>query len=73
MNPKKHIHGHRPKWIRQSARVPRGIHTSGPARDDPRRILELYALLFCQGGFRQIGLTFARPLLVVAAVKPGNL
>jgi len=34
---------------------------------------ELYALLFCQGGFRQIGVTFARLLLMIAAVKPGDL
>jgi len=36
-------------------------------------IPELYALLFCQGGFRQIGVTFARFLLAIAAVKPGDL
>jgi hypothetical protein len=36
-------------------------------------ILELYAFLFCQGGFRQIGPTFARFLLVIAAVKPSDL
>ena len=36
-------------------------------------ILELYALLFCQGGFRQIGVTFARFLLVIATVKLGDL
>ncbi len=36
-------------------------------------ILELYAFLFCQGGFRQIGVTFARFLLVIAAAKPGDL
>jgi len=35
-------------------------------------ILE-HALLFCQGGFRQIGVTFARFLLVIAVVKPGDL
>ena len=34
---------------------------------------ELYALLFCQGGFRQICVTFARLLLMIAAVKPGDL
>jgi hypothetical protein len=36
-------------------------------------ILELYAFLFCQGGFRQIGVTFAWFLLVIAAAKPGDL
>ena len=36
-------------------------------------ILELYALLSCPGGFRQIGVTFERFLLVIATVKLGDL
>jgi len=48
---------------------------SRAARDDPRRNPGAGALrpLFCQGGFRQIGVTFARLLLMIAAVKPGDL
>jgi hypothetical protein len=37
------------------------------------QMLDLYAFLFCQGGFRQMGLTFEQFLLVVAVVKPGDL
>jgi hypothetical protein len=36
-------------------------------------ILDLYAFVFCQGGFRQLGMTFEQFLLVVAAVKPHDL
>jgi len=36
-------------------------------------VLELYAFLFCQGGFRQLGMTFEQFLLVIAAFKPGDL
>ena len=36
-------------------------------------VLDLYAFLFCQGGFRQIGLTFEQFLLVIATFKPGDL
>jgi hypothetical protein len=36
-------------------------------------VLELYAFLFCQGGFRQLGMTFEQFLLVIAAFKPEDL
>jgi len=36
-------------------------------------LLELYAFIFCQGGFRQRGMTFERFLLVAAAIKPADL
>jgi hypothetical protein len=36
-------------------------------------VLDLYAFLFCQGGFRQIGMTFEQFLLVIATFKPGDL
>jgi hypothetical protein len=36
-------------------------------------MLEFYAFVFCQGGFRQVGLTFEQFLLVAAAVKPADL
>jgi hypothetical protein len=35
-------------------------------------ILEFYAFVFCQGGFRQLGLTFEQFLLVAAAIKPAD-
>lgn len=36
-------------------------------------ILDLYAFLFCQGGFRHLGMTFEQFLLVIAAIAPGEL
>lgn len=36
-------------------------------------LLELYALKFCQGGFRRLGMTFEQFLLVAAAVKPRDV
>ena len=36
-------------------------------------MLEFYAFVFCQGGFRQVGITFEQFLLVAAAVKPADL
>jgi hypothetical protein len=36
-------------------------------------MLEFYAFVFCQGGFRQVGMTFEQFLLVAAAVKPADL
>jgi hypothetical protein len=36
-------------------------------------ILDLYAFIFCQRGYRQLGLTFEQFLLVAAAFKPGDL
>jgi hypothetical protein len=36
-------------------------------------MVEFYAFLFCQGGFRQAGMTFEQFLLVAAAVKPADL
>jgi hypothetical protein len=35
-------------------------------------LLEFYAFVFCQGGFRQLGLTFEQFLLVAAAIKPAD-
>jgi hypothetical protein len=34
--------------------------------------LEFYAFVFCQGGFRQLGMTFEQLLLVAAAIKPAD-
>src|SRR5690242_8750521 len=36
-------------------------------------ILELYAFIFCQRGYRQLGLTFEQFLHVAAAFKPSDL
>lgn len=36
-------------------------------------MLEFYAFVFCQGGFRQAGMTFEQFLLVAAAIKPSDL
>ena len=36
-------------------------------------MLELYAFIFCQGGFRQVGMTFEQFLLVAAALRPADL
>src|SRR5271156_4387322 len=36
-------------------------------------MLEFYAFVFCQGGFRQAGMTFEQFLLVAAAIKPTDL
>jgi hypothetical protein len=42
----------------------------GTIRDE---VLELYAFTFCQGGFRQLDMTFEQFLLVAAAMKPTDL
>jgi hypothetical protein len=39
----------------------------------PDELLDFYAFIFCQGGFRQLGMTFEQFLLVVATVLPGRL
>lgn len=36
-------------------------------------LLDFYAFIFCQGGFRVLGMTFEQFLLVVATVVPGRL
>jgi hypothetical protein len=36
-------------------------------------MLELYAFIFCQGGFHQLDITFEQFLLVAAALKPADL
>lgn len=36
-------------------------------------VLDLYAFLFCQGGFRNLGMTFEQFLLVITTFKPGEL
>jgi hypothetical protein len=36
-------------------------------------MLEFYAFIFCQGGFRNLGMTFEQFMLVAAALKPADL
>ncbi len=36
-------------------------------------LLELYAFIFCQHGFHQLGMTFEQFLRVVTTVRPGEL
>jgi hypothetical protein len=56
------------------AREPRAFPESPTRLTLPTTIrnemLELYAFIFCQGGFRQLGMTFEQFLLVAAAIKP---
>jgi hypothetical protein len=35
-------------------------------------MVESYAFIFCQGGFRHLGMTFEQFLLVAAAIKPAD-
>ena len=35
----------------------------------PDRIIDFYAFVFCQGGFRNLGLTFEQFLAVISVVK----
>ena len=36
-------------------------------------MVEFYAFVFCQRGFRQLGMTFEQFLIVAAAIKPDDL
>jgi hypothetical protein len=59
------------------AREPRAFPEARTRRTLPAAIrdemLELYAFIFCQGGFRQLGMTFEQFLLVATAIKPADL
>ncbi len=59
------------------AREPRAFPEASTSPGLPTTIrdemVEFYAFVFCQGGFRQVGMTFEQFLLVVAAVKPTDL
>ncbi len=39
----------------------------------PDEVLDLYAFLFRQRGFRSLGITFEQFLIVVATIAPGEL
>ena len=59
------------------AREPRAFPEASTSPTLPTTIrdemLEFYAFIFCQGGFRKVGMTFEQFLLVAAAVKPADL
>lgn len=58
------------------AHEPRAFPEASASRVLPTTIrdetLEFYAFVFCQGGFRQLGMTFEQFLLVAAAIKPAD-
>jgi hypothetical protein len=58
-------------------REPRAFPEAATARTLPLVIrdetLEVYAFVFCQGGFHQLGMTFEQFLLVAAALKSPEL
>ena len=60
-----------------SVREPRAFPEATTPPTLPRTIrdevLELYAFTFCQGGFRQLDMTFEQFLLVTAAMSPSDL
>ncbi len=60
-----------------AAREPRAFPEASTSPALPMTIrdemVEFYAFVFCQGGFRQVGMTFEQFLLVAAAVKPADL
>ncbi|MGA9723665.1 MAG: hypothetical protein WBQ86_14495 [Candidatus Binatus sp.] len=39
----------------------------------PDEVIDLYAFLFRQRGFRSLGITFEQFLLVIATIAPGEL
>jgi len=70
----------RPSFVsprRAPVREPRAFPQAPAGRPLPATIrdemLELYAFIFCQGGFRQLGMTFEQFLLVAAVIKPDDL
>src|SRR5690348_17683552 len=57
----------------------RGVHRFPPAHGpelpsvSPDELLDFYAFIFCQGGFRHLGMTFEQFLSVVADRKSTRL
>jgi hypothetical protein len=75
-------HAPEPRSIVKSAeRRPDSNPAAYPAASTPfsqslmmrDEILELYAFIFCQRGYRQLGLTFEQFLVVAQAFKPSDL
>jgi hypothetical protein len=71
--PRPHIKAVQQVLIREPRAFPEA--STSPALPATMRdeIVEFYAFVFCQGGFRQAGITFEQFLLVTAAVKPADL
>lgn len=70
----------RPRFLRASRALAREPRAFPEARTRPTlptairdEMLELYAFIFCQGGFRQLNMTFEQFLIVAAAIKPADL
>ncbi len=66
-SPAREILVHEPRAFPEASRGPA---LPAAIRDE---MLELYAFIFCQSGFRQLGMTFEQFLLVAAAIKPADL
>ena len=71
--PRPNIMAARPVLVREPRAFPEA--STSPALPTTIRdeMVEFYAFVFCQGGFRQLGMTFEQLLLVAAAVKPADL
>jgi hypothetical protein len=67
--------------VKPAERRPDGNPAAYPATSTPLNpslmmrdeILDLYAFIFCQRGYRQLGLSFEQFLLVAVAFKPSDL
>jgi hypothetical protein len=63
-----------PRLVPANARPLREPRTFSAALAPPiLPMLELYAFICCQGGFRQLEMTFEQFLPVAAAIKPSDL
>ena len=71
--PHPHVKATCPVLVREPRAFPEA--STAPALPTTIRdeMVEFYAFVFCQGGFRRVGMTFEQFLLVVAAVKPADL
>jgi hypothetical protein len=63
----------RPVLVREPRAFPEASTSPALPMTIRDEMLEFYAFVFCQGGFRQVGMTFEQFLLVAAAVKPADL
>ena len=63
----------RPVFVREPHSFPEASTSPALPMTIRDEMLEFYAFVFCQGGFRQVGMTFEQFLLVAAAVKPADL
>jgi hypothetical protein len=63
----------RPVLVREPRSFPEASTSPALPMSIRDEMLEFYAFVFCQGGFRQVGMTFEQFLLVAAAVKPADL